>query len=126
MHPLIGLLATQPQLLTEHARAYAALFNEEFDEAFASWRRSFMLQAIALCCLVVAAVLGGVALMLWAVNPALQGAGPWVLLSVPLLPLIGAAITLIMAGKPAQQPAFSNLTAQLSADMAMLRTASSA
>ncbi len=126
MHPLIGLLATQPQLLAEHARAYAALFNEEFDEAFASWRRSFMLQAVALCCLVVAAVLIGVALMLWAVNPALTGVGPWVLLSVPLLPLIGAVIALMMSRKPIQQPAFSNLTAQLSADMAMLRTASSA
>lgn len=124
MHPLIGLLATQPQLLAEHARAYAALFNEEFDEAFASWRRSFLRQAVALCCLVVAAVLGGVALMLWAVNPALTGVGPWVLWSVPLVPLIGAAIAL-MSRKPIQQFAFSNLSAQLNADVAMLRKASS-
>ena len=71
MHPLLALLATRPQLLADHAQAYAALFNEEFDQARASWQRTAVLQAVALCCVSAAAVLAGVALMLWAISPAL-------------------------------------------------------
>jgi cytochrome bd-type quinol oxidase subunit 2 len=124
MHPLLALLATRPQLLVDHARAYAALVDEEFDIAFASWRRRAILHALALCCLVVAAVLAGVALMLWAVNPVLQSHAPWVLWSTPLLPLLGAAICLVLARNAKSNNAFANLGRQISADIGMLREAS--
>jgi hypothetical protein len=125
MHPLLALLATRPQLLVDHAQAYAALFNEEFDQACASWRRRAILQAVALCCLGVAAVLAGVALMLWAVSPELPIRGPWILWATPLLPLLVAVACLVMARRQADDQAFANLSRQISADMAMLRAASS-
>jgi len=125
MPSLLALLATRPQLLVDHAQAYASLFNEEFDQAYASWRRRAALQAIALCCLGVAAVLAGVALMLWAASPELQIHAQWVLLSTPLLPLCVAVICLVMVHRQPGGQAFSNLGRQISADMAMLRAASS-
>lgn len=125
MHPLLALLATRPQLLVDHAQAYSALFNEEFDQACASWHRRAVLQALALCCVGVAVVLAGVALMLWAINPLPDTNAPWVLLSTPLLPLFVAAACLVFASKSHSAPAFANLSRQISADIAMLRTLNS-
>jgi hypothetical protein len=124
MHPLLALLATRPQLLVDHARAYAALVDEEFDIAFASWRHRAILLSVALCCVIVSAVLAGVALMLWAVNPVLQPHAPWVLWCTPLLPLLGAVICLVLARSATPTDAFANLGRQISADMAMVRAAS--
>jgi cytochrome bd-type quinol oxidase subunit 2 len=124
MHPLLALLATRPQLLVDHAQAYAALVDEEFEAAFNCWQRRVMLQALALCLLGVAAVLAGVALMLWAVNPVLQSDAPWLLLATPVVPLLGAAGCLVLARQSTGQRAFANLSRQISADIAMLRTAS--
>jgi cytochrome bd-type quinol oxidase subunit 2 len=124
MHALLALLATRPQLLVDHACAYAALVDEEFDIAFAAWRRRVALLAVALCCVVVAAVLAGVALMLWAVNPVLQSYAPWVLWSTPMLPLLGAATCLVLARNAKPNNAFANLGRQISADISMLRAAS--
>lgn len=125
MHPLLALLATRPQLLVDHAQAYAALFNEEFGQACACWRRRAVLQAVALCCLGVAAALAGVALMLWAVNPDLQVRAMWVLWVTPLLPLLATVACLVMARLQASDQAFANLGRQINADMAMLRAANS-
>jgi uncharacterized membrane protein YqjE len=123
MHPLLTLLATRPQLLADHAQAYAGLFHEEFGQSFATWRRWAMLQAVALCFLGVAAVLGGVAVMLWAVTPPLLIQAPLVLWVMPLLPLLGAILCIWTASRQSPTDAFGNLGRQLGADMAMLRTA---
>jgi hypothetical protein len=125
MHPLLTLLATRPQLLADHAQAYAGLCHEEFGQSFTAWRRWAMLQAVALCCLSVAVVLGGVALMLWAVTPIAVVHSPWVLWAIPLLPLSVAIVCLWMASRQSPTDAFGNLGRQLSADMAMLRAAES-
>ena len=125
MHPLLALLATRPQLLADHAQAYAALFNEEFDQARASWQRTAVLQAVALCCVSAAAVLAGVALMLWAISPALPAQAQWVLPVTPLAPLLVALICLMMARRAARHDAFANLCRQIDSDMAILRAVSS-
>ena len=77
MHPLLALLATRPQLLVDHAQAYAELFNEEFALARAAWRRQVLLFAVALCCLGVAAVLAGVATLLWFTTAGCHTVVPW-------------------------------------------------
>ncbi len=123
MHPLLTLLATRPQLLADHAQAYAGLFHEEFGQSFATWRRWAMLQAAALCCLSVAAVLGGVAAMLWAVTPPLLVQAAWILWAMPLLPLLVAILCVWAASRQSPPDAIGNLGRQLGADMAMLRAA---
>ncbi len=123
MHPLLTLLATRPQLLVDHARAYGSLFHEEFDRSFTSWRRWALLQALALCCLSVAAALSGVAVMFWAVTPVLAVRAQWILIAMPALPLVVAAFCTWMASRQSPTDAFGNLERQLGADIAMLRSA---
>ena len=122
MHPLLTLLATRPQLLVDHAQAYTALFNEEFGLACATWRRQVLLYAVALCCLGVAAVLAGVATMLWFATAAPAHA-LWVLVAVPTVPLLVAVVCLLLARQPPQSASFANLSRQINEDVAMLRAA---
>ena len=122
MNPLLALLATRPQLLLDHAQAYAALFNEEFALASAAWRRRVLLQAIALCSLSVAAVLAGVAAMLWCTTAA-SASAQWVLITIPIAPLLVAVVCVLLARKTAPTASFANMSRQINADLDMLRTA---
>jgi len=126
MSPLLTLLATQPQLLAEHLQGYSALLNEELRLATQRWRRQALLQVAAFCSLSVALVLGGMALMLWAVTEVVHERTLWVLWATPMLPLVTAVVCLLMARQPANTEAFANLSRQVNADMAMLRAAGAA
>jgi hypothetical protein len=122
MHPLLALLVTQPQLLVDHAQAYGALLGEEFGQASAAWQRRALLQVAALCFLGVTAVLAGVAVMLW-VALGVPANVLWVLVVIPLLPLLIGVVCLLLARRPAQGASFANLSRQIDADIALLRTA---
>lgn len=124
MHPLLALLATKPHLLLEHAQAYAALFQEELCLACQVWLRTFVWQVLAVCFLGVAAVLAGVAVLLWAVTPAGVIQVPWLLFATPLLPLAGATGCAVLARRQFKHAAFAAVAQQLSADMALLNRVS--
>ena len=124
LHPLLHLVATQPRLLLDHAEAYADLVAEEIANASAAWKRRALLSAIAMCCLGVAVIFAGVALMLWAVSPALQNRALWILVAVPLLPLVIGLLCLLLAKAGDSGRAFDDLRRQVRADMNMLREAS--
>lgn len=121
MHPLLTLLTTQPQLLADHAEAYAELLATEIDQVSTDWKRQALLTAAALCSLAVAALLAGVALLLWAVVAHDQMPAPWLLIAVPLAPIAVALWCRIAARTSVDRKAFSNVKQQLQADIAMLR-----
>lgn len=124
MRALLHLLGTQPHLLGDHAQAYAELVGREFGDVSSAWKRRAMLHAVALCSLGVAAVLGGVALMLWGTWPASQIQAPWVLLAAPLLPALLAVACLLSARSVGSfGAAMGKLQQQIQADLAMLREA---
>ncbi len=123
MHPLLRLVASQPQLLVDHAEAYAELVTVEIGAASAGWTRRVAFYAVGLCGLGVAAVLAGVACMLWAALPVPGMPAPWALLVVPLLPLAAALGCLGLARTRGQGAAFGALRRQVQADLAMLREA---
>jgi hypothetical protein len=123
MHPLLHLIATQPHLLADHAEAYAELLAAEIGNVSAGWKRRALLNAVALCCLGVAAVLAGTALMLWAVIPAAEIHAPWALWAAPLLPAIAACLCLMAARVREAGSGFDNVRRQVQADIAMLREA---
>ena len=125
-HPVFRLIATRPQLLVDHAQAYAELLNAEIGSVAASWKRRAMLNAVALCSLGVAAVLAGVALMLWAVMPAAHIQAPWALVAGPLLPIVLALWCLAVARMNRSGRPFENIRLQVKADVAMLRSAGAA
>jgi hypothetical protein len=123
-YTLLRLFVNQPDLLAEHAAAYAELVSTEIGTVSAVWKRRLILNAVALACFAVAVVLAGVALMLWAVVPVEHIRAPWALIVVPLLPLAGASWCLFQAQSRGEGSAFDNVRLQLKADLVMLRKAS--
>jgi hypothetical protein len=126
LHPLLHLVATQPQLLAEHAEAYAEMVADQVGAASVSWKRRAVLNAVALCGLGVTAVLAGVALMLWSVIPPADIHAPWALIVGPLLPALVAAACLLAARARDESSAFGAQREQIRADISMLREAGAA
>ncbi|MEX8493350.1 hypothetical protein [Sphaerotilus sp.] len=120
-HALLHLITTRPQLLVDHAQAYAELANADLDVVTSAWKRQLRLAAMSLCGAAVATVLAGVALMLWAVIPASQIEAPWALVAAPLLPALVALWCLLAARSGGDPQAFGNLKEQVQADLLMLR-----
>jgi len=120
-HALLHLITTRPQLLVDHAQAYAELANADLDVVTGAWKRQLLLAATALCSAAVATVLAGVALMLWAVIPAAEIEAPWALVAAPLLPALVALGCVLAARAGGERQAFGNLKEQVQADLQMLR-----
>ena len=124
IHPLLRLIATEPQILGDHVEAYAELLGDEVKKTGSAWATRLRLYLAALCLLGVGLVFAGVALMLWAALPPAGFQAPWVLVAVPLVTLIGALGCAIAAARSPIESAFDNVKKQLNADMAMLREVS--
>jgi cytochrome c biogenesis factor len=124
IHPLLRLIATEPQVLGDHVEAYAELVGDEVRKTGSAWGLRLALYAAALCLLGVALVLTGVAVMLWAALPANGLQAPWALIVVPAVVFVAAAACALIARRNPVENAFDNVKKQLSADMAMLREVS--
>ena len=125
IHPLLRLVATQPQLLADHAEAYAGLVAEELGKTGAALKQRLLLATVALSLTAVAVVLAGVALMLWAVLPATAIQAPWALVVAPVVPAL-VALGCGLAARQEQASAFADLKQQVAADLVMLREVSAA
>jgi uncharacterized membrane protein YqjE len=123
IHPLLRLIATQPQLLADHAEAYAGLVGEELGKTTAVWKQRVLLLALALCLAGVAAVLGGVSLMVWAVTPAANIHSLWALIAAPTVPAV-LALWSAYEGLRESSEAFADLKQQIAADLVMPREVS--
>lgn len=123
MHALFHLIATRPQLLAEHAEAYAALVSTEVPRISAAYKRSAWLAALSLGSLGAGMVLAGVAVMLWAITPEALLRAPWALVAVPALPLLAGVACALAARRGRERGAFDNLRQQVNADIELLREA---
>jgi hypothetical protein len=120
IHPLLRLVISQPQLVAEHANAYAGLVGEGVSQTIDHIRLRVILSAVALGLLIVSVVLAGVALMLWAVTPAASMQAPWALIAGPAVPAVAAVICLVV-GMKKPVDTFAEVKQQFAADMTMLR-----
>ncbi|HUP08025.1 MAG TPA: phage holin family protein [Caldimonas sp.] len=126
IHPLLQLIATKPQLLGDHVEAYAELVGAEVSKTSKLWISRVVMWAAAAFLLTIFLVFAGVALMLWAVVPTDTMNVPWLLLVVPVVPLVAAVVCIMRAKAHSDERAFQTVKEQLSADMAMLREVSAA
>ncbi|WP_173123529.1 phage holin family protein [Pseudaquabacterium terrae] len=123
VHPMLKLLATQPELLAEHVAAYAELASAEASEAAQGLRQRTLLGGLAALLALLGLIFSGVAALLLAALPLREMPLPWVLLAVPAVPLIAAlGCWLRMRTKPST-PKFVQLRQQVAADTALLREA---
>lgn len=120
MHALFRLAASEPALLADHLQAYGELAGGEALDALGRWRHAAVLQLAALASAAVGMTLAGVASMLWAVGPV---AVPWLLVTVPALPLLIALACHLGARSAWAQRGSSVLREQWAADLALLRSA---
>ncbi len=124
MHPFFKLMVDRPAVITDHVEAYASLATLELSGAVRHLRLRALKTAMALSCAAVAAMLAGVAVMLWAATPADQLHAPWVLWLAPGLPAVLAVWCWLSAKAINEAPAFSALRDQVRADIDMLREVS--
>lgn len=121
IHPVFRLAAAQPQLLAEHAGAYAGLLSEALVVSSARLQRRLAFQVAGAACLVVAAVLAGVAVLFWAALPDAVARSVWAFVLAPLVPAV-LGIAAVWAGQNRQRGAsFATLRLQLDEDLALLR-----
>ena len=123
MHPLLSLIATRPQLLADHAQAYADLVAAELPRATMVWKRQVLLQGLGFASLGLALLLSGMALMLWGTLPPATMAAPWLLWAVPGLFALTGLLLCLAARRSVERDLLQELRQQISADMAMWREA---
>lgn len=126
IHPLIRLLATRPQLLAEHFGAYVQLASAEAGDAAGQLRRRALLGAVLGVGLLLGCTLGGVALLLLAVVPVSAMPHPWLLATVPLVPLAVSLGCWLALRQKAEAPSFGLLREQLALDARLLHEAGDA
>lgn len=121
IHPVFRLAASQPLLLAEHAAAYASLLGEELVIGSARLKRRLAFQLAGAACLVVATILLGVALLLWASLPSAGWRFPWLFVLTPVLPAVLGLWALWQAQDREAAEPFASLRLQLAEDAALLR-----
>lgn len=124
IHPLLHLIATKPHLLGDHVEAYTQLIGAELDKTTKRWISKVVYAVVALFLLSAGLIFIGVALMLWAVVPADQMNSPWLLIAVPVLPLLAGGFCLYKVQAEPGETAFGTVKEQINADLAMLRQVS--
>jgi len=126
LHPLLKLVATRPDLLTDHAQAYAELVGDEFGRSMTHWRERALYTSLAGGLGLLGLTFAGVAVMLWAVTPPAQMVAPWALVATPALPLVAAIVCWLRSrSRPLDKP-FEIVKQQMHADLSMLREVSRA
>jgi len=119
LHPIFSTVLGRPELIADHLANYAALIREE--SALAS--RALIKRALAGVVAAVSAMLAlgliGIAVMLGV----LHGGFHWVLVVVPGVAVVVAALSAWVATRPTDLNAFQDLSAQLDADVRALHLA---
>lgn len=121
LHPVFRLAASQPQLLAEHAAGYAGLLAEEVASSGAHIKRRITLQIVGLLSLMVASILAGVAVLLWASLPPASLQQPWLLWFTPLIPAALGIFAIVLAKNREAPHAFATLREQFAQDASLLR-----
>ena len=120
-HPLLKLLARRPDLLADHLDAYADLASAQVRATRRALATRALLVALAG---LLALLLAGMALLLWAaLSPELL-ARPWMLLLIPALPALLALGAAWALRSSAPLAGFGPLREQFSRDAQMLHDAS--
>ena len=113
-------LAVRPHLLAEHGQAYAQLVGEESALALAACRQQLLWRGGAALALLLGLTLAGMAGLLAAALPVADMPAAWLLVVIPLPPLVVGAVCWLKAGAIVA-PGFARLREQLRADGDLLQ-----
>ncbi|MDB5890420.1 MAG: hypothetical protein JWP47_1251 [Polaromonas sp.] len=119
LHPLISTVIQRPDLVVDHASAYASLFRKEATDASKELLGKAISWGLALVCGLLFVILAAIAVMMGFLHQAFH----WSLLVVPAVPLVVAVLAFVNARKPLASDRFTELRAQLDSDAQALRMA---
>lgn len=119
LHPIYSTVLGHPELIADHLANYGALLRQETEEA----SRDLITRTVAGVLAAVSAMLAlgliGIAVMLGF----LHGSFHWVLAVVPGVAVLIAIVLAVVAARPREFHAFSDLRAQVDADLHALHLA---
>jgi cytochrome bd-type quinol oxidase subunit 2 len=119
LHPLLRLALARPDLLANHASAYAELALDNARDVMADWQLRLVGWALLAVGVLLCLVLAGVALLLHgAVSAPPQ---PWLLWAVPLAPLLLALCGAWLARRPTGTRRGVSVAQQFETDLSLLR-----
>ena len=121
IHPIFITLAKQPRLFMEHADAYAELAMAEVDGLRGHWQRRAVLGVVAGVLVLMGVGLAGIAGLLYAVIPLPAMPEAWLLLVIPLVPLLIGLVLVWQVRQMAPHAAFATLREQVTQDLATLK-----
>ena len=119
LHPIFSTVLGHPELIAEHAANYAALVRQEASEAGRGIVARIAAGVLAAASAMLALGLIGVAVLMGV----LHGSFHWVLVVVPGVALVIAAICAWLAARPIPAYGFDELRAQVHADLTALHEA---
>jgi len=119
LHPIFSTVLGHPELIADHIANYAALVRQETAEAGRGLVARLVAGVLAAVSAMLALGLIGVAVLLGV----LQGRFHWVLVAVPGVAVVIAAVCAWMAARPRPSHAFDDLRSQLDADLQALHNA---
>ncbi len=124
LHPLLRLVLARPDLLADHASAYAELAVVNARQAMALWRLRLLGWALLGAGVLLCIVFAGVALMLYGALAAPPQ--PWLLWAVPTAPALLALCGAWLARRrdAGHDQRNVSLAQQFEADLALLRARS--
>lgn len=119
LHPIFSTVLGHPELVADHVANYAALARQEAGEAGRVLMARLIAGVLAAASAVLALGLIGVAVLLGV----LHGSFHWVLVIVPGVAAVFAALCAYFATRPSPGYGFDDLRAQLDADLQALHNA---
>jgi uncharacterized membrane protein YqjE len=119
LHPIFSTVLGHPDLVAEHLANYAALVRQESAQAGRGLVARIVAGVLAAASVMLALGLIGVAVLLGV----LHGSFHWVLVAVPAVAVVIAALCGWYATRPSPSYGFDDLRSQLEADLQALRAA---
>jgi Na+/pantothenate symporter len=121
-HPALLILAKNPEILADHAEAYTDLIAESLKRMMSQWRRRAVCDVAIVFCMMLSVLFAGVAAMLWGTSAGLNYQGQWLLIGIPVLPLIVAfGLWQVSSKRAYSTDAIEVINKQVRADLAVLR-----
>ena len=122
LHPIFSTVLGHPELVADHLANYIALVREEAGEASRRIVGRIIAGVVAAISAIMALGLIGIATMMGV----MQGSFHWVLVAVPAVAVVIAAVAGYYASRPTHVDAFEDIRAQLEADVRALHLAGEA
>ena len=121
IHPLFATLATEPGLIVDHLDAYADLAKAEMEGWVAALQTRWMLYAVLGASALLSVLLLAVAALLFGALEWRTMPYPWVLLVVPVAPILAALACWWRLRWIARRQPFALLREQIALDLKLIR-----